>query len=108
MKNPEAPAVKREAEEDWGNSRDGLQMNEPRRIRRVLPGEPDCELVFRYAAVESENSVGVEQEVGIGSTNGVSHLSRGGKAADGVILADEGEGVQEISGAAEGCRVGID
>src|SRR5262245_27304487 len=87
------------------------EITEPGRIRRVQAGEPDCKLELRYAAVDgadSKNFVGVEHEIGIDSITPVRHLSGGSEAAGGIILADEGEGVQEISGAAEGRRVGID
>src|SRR5215475_3427821 len=70
-------------------------MDEPGRIRRVLPVEPNCELVLHYAAVESENTVGVEQEICIDSIINVSHLAGGSEPAS-AVLADEGKGVDVV------------
>src|SRR5262245_14679911 len=80
-------------------SRAALQINEPGRIRRVLTGEPDCELVVRLDAVDSgdgERFVGVEDKIGIRAITDVSRLSGGSEAASGVIFADEGEGVADV------------
>src|SRR5262245_49019844 len=71
-------------------------MDEPGRIRRVLPGEPNCELVVRLVAVDSGDSerfIGVEHKIGIRAITDVSHLSGGSEAAGGVIFADEGKGI---------------
>ena len=41
MKNPDAPAVKREAEEDWGKERDGDEEDAVTQYRSPAPGNRD-------------------------------------------------------------------
>src|SRR5262249_36326502 len=82
-----------------------LQMTEPRRIRSVLPSDPDCELEIRLSVVDSENVVRIEQQVSIGLITDVSHLSGGSEAAGSKIFADEGEILISFSA---NCLVGID
>jgi hypothetical protein len=68
-----------------------LQIKEPGLVRRVLPGEPDCELEVHETAVDRIDIVIVEEEVGLVRRRiiDVSHLPGGGEAAVGIIFADE-------------------
>jgi hypothetical protein len=56
-----------------------------------VPVEPDCELEVRYAVGCRENSVRVEDEVGVGSIKEVGRLPGSVEPAGGVLFADEVE-----------------
>jgi hypothetical protein len=69
-----------------------LQIKEPGLVRRVLPGEPDCELEVHETAVDRMDIVIVEEEPSLVRRHiiDVSQLLGSGEAAVGVIFADEG------------------